>query len=79
MSKDIITIYDDNGPKEYKLLMIIDQEYKYIIYTDLDNLDIKKDLYAIKVKELNSNEVFPITSNEWDMIKKTYNKLVNVN
>lgn len=79
MNKDIITLLDeDNKPTDYKLLMVIDKEYKYIIYTDIDNQDIKKDLYVIKTKELKDNEEsISITIDEWNMIEKTFNKLIN--
>lgn len=79
MNKDIITLLDeDNKPTDYKLLMVIDKEYKYIIYTDIDNQDIKKDLYVIKTKELKDNEEsISINDDEWKMIEKTFNKLIN--
>ena len=79
MNKDIITLLDEgNKPTDYKLLMVIDKEYKYIIYTDIDNQDIKKDLYVIKTKELKDNEEsISITIDEWNMIEKTFNKLIN--
>ena len=75
MNKDIITIYDNNdNKKNYKLLFIIEKEFKYIIYTDIDNNDLTKNLYAVKVKDNNSLE---ITDKEWKMIEKEYNKLLN--
>ena len=76
---DTITLYDENNQtKEYKLLLIIDNDFKYIIYTDLDSNDLKDNLYAIKVKSLNNNEeIIPITDSEWIMIKEEYNKIVN--
>ena len=76
MNKDIITIYNnDNNKKDYKLLFIIEKEFKYIIYTDLDNNDMFKDLYAVKVnKDDNSLE---ISDNEWQMIENEYKNLVN--
>ena len=79
MNKDILTIYDNEGnTKDYKLLLVIDKEFKYLIYTDLDNINIKKNLYAIKIKDLNrSADTLPIDDNEWEMIEETYKKLIN--
>lgn len=79
MSKDIITLYDNNNQKkDYKLLMVINKEYKYLIYTDLDNNDFHKNLYAIKTKVLKSQEeTIPITNDEWIMIENTYTNLIN--
>ena len=64
MNNDLITLYDSNNQKkDYKLLLVIDNEYKYVIYTDIDNTDINKNLYAIKIKEFNNNEeTIPISS-----------------
>ena len=78
MNKDIITIYDENNkPKDYKLLMVIDKEEKCIIYTDIDNMNIKKDIYAIKIKDFKNKEVIPITDNELNIIEKDYQKIIN--
>ena len=79
MNKDILTIYDNEGnTKDYKLLLVIDKEFKYLIYTDLDNINIKKNLYAVKIKDLNrSADTLPIDDNEWEMIEETYKKLIN--
>ena len=79
MNNDIITLYDENNLKyEYKLLFVIDKEYKYIVYTNVDNINIKKDLYVIKVKSLNNNEeTIPITDDEWKMINEEYQKIIN--
>ena len=79
MNNDIITLYDENNLKhEYKLLFVIDKEFKYIVYTNVDNYNIKKDLYVIKVKSLNNNEKsIPITDDEWKMINDEYQKLIN--
>ena len=80
MDKDIITIFDNNNQtKDYKLLLVIDNEYKYIIYTDIYNLYIKNNIYSIKIKELISNEeILPINDNEWQMIEDNYLKLINI-
>lgn len=75
---DIIKIYDENNnPKEYKVLLIIDSEYKYIIYTDPSQKEIDKGLMVAKVKSLeNVNETIPIRDDEWKMIEKEYQKLL---
>lgn len=77
--KDLITIYNKaNEPKDYKVLAIIDKEYKYIIYTDIENNAIDKNLYAVKTKSLDSmNETFPISEDEWQMIEKEYQKIIS--
>ncbi len=78
MNRDIIILYDDNGKKEYKLLMVINKEYKYLIYTEIDNCNPEKKLYAIKTKALKSGEeTIPITDEEWTMIEKVYTNLIN--
>ena len=79
MDSDIITLYDNNNQKkDYKLLLVINSEYKYVIYTDIENTDINKDLYAIKIKEFNNNEeTIPITDSEWEMIENELKKLIN--
>ena len=79
MNDDIITLYDSNNQKyEYKLLMVLDKEYKYLIYTNIGNNDIKTDLHAIKIKELNNNEeIIPLTNEEWTMIENEYQNLIN--
>ena len=79
MDSDIITLYDNNNQKkDYKLLLVINSEYKYVIYTDIQNTDINNDLYAIKIKEFNNNEeTIPITDSEWEMIENELKKLIN--
>ena len=79
MNKDLVTITNENNEKhDYKLLMVIDKDFKYLIYTDLDNPDYKKNLYAVKVKSINNNEeTIPITDSEWEMIENEYKKIVN--
>ncbi len=79
MNNDLITLYDSNNQKkDYKLLLVIDNEYKYVIYTDIDNTDINKNLYAIKIKEFNNNEeTIPISDTEWEMIENELKKLIN--
>ena len=76
MNKDIITIYDnDNNKKEYKMLFIIEKEYKYIIYTDLENNNLFKKLYAVKINK--DNNTLEINNDEWQMIENEYQKLLN--
>ena len=78
--EDIITLTNENNEeKDYKLLFVINKEYQYLIYTDLYNTDYKSHLYAIKTRDLDTDEeILPISDSEWDMIEKTYNKLINV-
>ena len=74
MNDDIITLLIDNVEKNYQLLFVIDDEYKYVIYTDIENKD---KLYAIKVKELNKEEkAITITDEEWKMIETKYQELL---
>ncbi len=75
---DKITLYDENNEKkEYKVLLIIDEVYKYIVYTDIDNYDLKKDLFVAKVKSLdNLEETLPVTPEEWKMIEDRYEKII---
>ncbi len=77
---NIIEVYDENNvKKEYKLLLVIEKEYKYLIYTDIDNNDIRKNLYAVKVKSIdNINDTIPMKDEEWQMLENEYNKLLNV-
>ena len=74
-----IKIYDENNEiKEYKVLLIIDKEYKYIVYTDIDNNDFNKDLMVAKVKSLdNVNETIQIDEKEWEMIEDYYKKAIS--
>ena len=76
MKDNIITIYDDIGKKDYKVLLVIEKEYYYVIYTDISNENIKKDLRAIKLKSLDSKEPLPISNDEWKMIEKEYQNLI---
>lgn len=79
MKDNLITIEMDGSKKDYKVLAIVDKEYKYIIYTDIENDDIKNNLYVAKVKNLeNINETLEISDSEWQMIENEYNKLLNV-
>ncbi len=79
MNNDLITLYDSNNQKkDYKLLLVIDNEYKYVIYTDIDNTDINSNLYAIKIKEFNNNEeTIPIDDNELLMIENKLKELID--
>ena len=77
MGENILTIYDENdNVKDYKILLVIENDYKYIIYTDLNNYNIKKNLYAIKLNSLESNETLFINNSEWKMLEKEYNNLI---
>ena len=75
-----IIVYDENNnPKEYKLLLIIDKEYKYIIYTDINNDNIEKDIMVAKVTSLdNINKMLQINENEWQMIEERYKKFLSM-
>ena len=81
MKEELITIIDENNQKkDYKVLLIIDKEYKYIIYTNIDNNDLRHNLYVAKVKSLdNINDTMEITSSEWEMIEKEYQSILDVN
>ena len=77
MSENIIKIYDDNNDfKEYKILLTINKNYYYVVYTEIENTNIKKNLCAIKLKSLDSSESLPISEKEWQMIEREYNKLL---
>ena len=69
MNNDIITIYDGNHSKDYKLLCIIDKEYKYLIYTERYNMDVSNNLYAIKVNSLDNKEILTIIESLFDSLK----------
>lgn len=78
MNKDIITIYDnDNLPKEYKLLMVIDNEFKYIVYTDTENDNLNKNIFVTKIQDFNSNETLSITDDELNMVNNKYQEIIN--
>ncbi len=77
IKQDIITIYKDNVLTEYKLLLIIQKEYNYIIYTDMDNMNPNKDLYVAKVKSIdNLEETLSISEEEWKMIEAEYQRIL---
>ena len=77
MGNNILTIYDENNnTKDYKVLLVIENEYRYIIYTDLNNYNIKKNLYAIKLKSLDSTEPIYINDTEWKTIENEYQNLI---
>ncbi len=78
MDENIIKIHHSDGStKDYKILVTIKKEDYYIIYTDLGNNNIKEDLYAIKIKSFENNEVLPISDDEWLMIEQEYVNLLN--
>ena len=75
---DIITLYDENNnKKDYKVLLVINDEYKYIIYTDIDNKDLRNNLMVAKVKSLdNLSETLQITQDEWKYIENKYKEII---
>ena len=78
MNKNILTIYDNDGnTKKYKILLVIKKEYNYIIYTDIDNENIRKNIRVIKVSNLNDLAILPINNDDWTIINNEYNKLIS--
>ena len=79
MRNELITIQNANGEKkEYKILAVIDKDYKYIVYTDTENIDYKSNLYVAKVKRIDKiEETLNISDDEWIMIEKEYKKIVD--
>lgn len=78
MNENIITVYDNqNNKRQYKILLIVEKEYYYIIYTDLENNNIKKDLFAVKVSSLNNLNTIPLNDDEWHMLENEYRNLIN--
>ena len=75
---DIITLYDENNnKKDYKVLLVINDEYKYIIYTDIDNKDLRNNLMVAKVKSLdNLSDTLPINQDEWKYIENKYKEII---
>ena len=77
MNKNIITIYDSENIEKYKILLVIKKDYNYIIYTDINNDSIKKNLYVVKTLDFNNLTPITINDDEWQMINSEYNKLIN--
>ena len=78
MNENIITIYDnENNKKDYKILLIIEKEYYYIIYTDLKNTNIKKNLNVVKVSSLDKLDIIPMNNNDWKIVETEYKNLIN--
>ena len=78
MNENVITIYDnENNKKDYKILLIIEKEYYYIIYTDLKNTNIKKNLNVVKVSSLDKLDIIPMNNNDWKIVEKEYKNLIN--
>ena len=73
MNKDIITLMENNKEKDYQLLLTIND--KYIIYSDLDNISINKNIYVIKVDD--NKNIIPITDNELNEVEQEYQKIIN--
>ncbi len=77
MNNDRITITLNGIKKEYKLLLIIQKDYYYIIYTDINNTELNKNLYVAKVDSLeNINSTLPINDLEWLMLEEEYTKII---
>ncbi len=75
MNEDTIILLENNVEKEYCLLLTIDN--KYIIYTDIDNHNINKNIYVIKVESINDNQsILPITDDELNIINQKYLELI---
>ena len=71
MNKDTIKLLENNTEKEYRLLSIIDN--KYIIYTDIDNINIYKDIYVVKVNQVGDNQnTIPISDEELKIVNQKY-------
>ena len=83
MKKDDIIkiINDDNEEKEYVLLAtFIDSGKQYIIYKDINNNSIDKDIMASRIDEFKVDmKLFPLSNEEWDMIIDKYKKIINKN
>ena len=78
MNENIITIYDnENNKKDYKILLIIEKEYYYIIYTDLKNTNIKNNLNVVKVSSLDKLDIIPMNNNDWKIVETEYKNLIN--
>ena len=75
MNKDIIRLAKNDEEKDYQLLMTIDD--KYIIYTELDNTNIKKDIHVLKVNSIeNNNESISISDEELEIVTKKYLNII---
>ena len=77
--EDIIKIINNNEEKEYILLAIFTINGKqYIVYKDIDNDSINKNLLASRVDEFKSNmKLFPLTDEEWNTVEEEYKKIIN--
>ncbi len=75
---DELSIIRQNGQRdEYKLLCIIEKDYKYIIYTNKDNVNIKENLYVAKTKYANYlEEILPMDDNDWEIVNQEYLSLL---
>ena len=77
MNDNIITVYDkNNNQKQYKILLVIEKDYYYIIFTNLNNYNIKENLYAVKLKCLNDTSPLLINDNEWLILEQEYLNLI---
>ena len=75
---DVLNIYRKNGQKdEYKLLCIIEKDFKYVIYTNKENNNIKENLYVAKTQKANYlDEIIPMNDYDWELINKEYLNLL---
>lgn len=73
--QDRITVYDkDNNSRECSVLAIILN--KYIVYTDIDNNNLKHNLYVNKFKKFDMNiTLMPLDNIDWIIVEKAYKEM----
>ena len=80
MEKDniIIVTNDANEKKECYLLASLGiNDKKYIIYKDVDNKDIDKNLMASRIEMLSQEmQLFPLSEEEWELVSEEYSKII---
>ena len=75
MNKDYIILKENNQEKKYQILLLIDN--KYIIYTNINNNNLHKDIHVIKVQTINNNQVsLPISNEELEEINQKYLEII---
>ena len=75
MNKDYIILNENNQEKKYQILLLIDN--KYIIYTNINNNNLHKDIHVIKVQTINNNQVsLPISNEELEEINQKYLEII---
>ena len=80
MNENIITIYDaKNNKKDYKILLIIEKKYCYIICSDINNPSIKNNLIVVKLVSLDNLEILPISDDEWKSLEDEYTDIIKSN